>query len=85
MPAPRPTNLLGQVEQHIAAHVQVFIHRFFGEVKDFVAAGRLLVEEDGERGVVFAGFLPYACVEGGWKDQLGALKMDMGLLRPNLM
>ena len=69
--APRPSNLLGQVQQHTAARVQVFIHRFFGEVKDFVIAGRLLVEEDGERGVVFAGFLPYACVERGWEGSVG--------------
>ena len=41
------------------------MHRFFGGLKDFVVAGRLLVEEDGERGVVFVGFLPYACVKGG--------------------
>ena len=61
------------------------MHGLFSEAKDFVVAGRLLVEEDGERGVVFAGFLPYACVKGGWEGSVECFQKDMGLLRPELM
>ena len=78
MPIPRSLDPRGQLHQPAVTSTDMVVERSLGGGETFVAAGRLVIEEDGERRVVaFLWLLPDAEVVheflDGWRGALDLL------------